>query len=110
MQHVTEGFRMHQAMLDRHFEQAAIFETRERGIVGGFSAKLGVQPVAQPLFVSHYALYSWPVPGLIRRQAALDRIDPESEQLVKVRIERLQAKRFAKQIPIEGFQMAKIKN
>jgi hypothetical protein len=53
----------------------------------------------------------WPVPRVIGRQAAADRINAEREQPIKLRMKRPETQRaFAQKIPVERLQMSDIEN
>src|ERR1700689_3666669 len=87
MQHVRQGLRMHQAMLDgdvqkhaRRFMAGPGSEIRSR--------ELSVKSLANPAPVTFDLLPGRPIRGLIRRPAAVHRIDTECKKTIELRIER----------------------
>src|SRR5271167_3983830 len=98
MQHVSKRFRMHETMFQCHMEQEAVVP----GVI---------ERLSDPVVVTTNVGYGRPVRWSIRRQPAIDRIDPESEQPVELRIESLHiAHVWPQQIPIESLQVSEIKD
>src|SRR5215471_8662365 len=70
-----------------------------------------VNPAAGNLHVIADFHDGWPLFGLVGGEFASDRIDPEGEDLVETRRERLQRKQMlAKEIPVESLQVAQVEN
>src|SRR5215470_20016506 len=51
-----------------------------------------------------------PIAGDVGRQATVNGIDAERKKLVESRFRGFEAERFAKEIPVEGFQVPEIKD
>jgi hypothetical protein len=86
-----------------------MFQAGEIRVLCGGSADRGVQVLAEADVVIPNPVGRRPILRLICRQTSLYRVDAEGEELVKIRVEGRKAQRFPKEIPIESFQMAKIK-
>src|ERR1700731_176883 len=110
MQHIPEGFGMHQAVLDGYFEHRSqlrvAFVWLAQGLVYRF-----VQLVAYGMHVGGNFITLRPVRRSIGRQSAADRIDAKRKQLIKGTLERPYAKcSFGEQVPVKRFQMSDIEN
>ncbi len=70
-----------------------------------------VECFAQAIVVRFNLGTSWPVAGLIVGQASAYRVDAEGKQPVERGMKPCQTKRaLCEEIPVEGFQVAQIKN
>src|ERR1700688_3033292 len=113
MQHVGESFSVHQAMLDRHIEQGAEWESLwpRWNRIGKCLFQFFIQDIANFTDVRPHFGNGRPGRRLIDGKAASNGINTESKQAVKFRMETLQAQNsFVEKIPVEGLQMSDIKN
>ena len=111
VQHVGQRFGMHQAMFDGHVQQAAMFEAApDAGLRRSRRANRSVQLFAQPVVVFANSVARRPILRLVGRQAAIHRIDAKRKELVKAGSKEDRPRRCREKIPVESFQMPKIKN
>jgi hypothetical protein len=101
---------MHQPVFDSDIEQAAMFETRKTGIIRSEGAQRGIDRFAQSRVVTLYLLDPGPIFRLVIRQAPVDWVNAEGEELIEIRIERRKSQRSKQKVPIESFEMAQVKN
>src|SRR5438105_6704696 len=87
MQHVGEGFRMHQPMFNGHVEQLAEAESVVRLRQGRY-VESGVERFANAANVIAHGFHRWPVSRLIGRQSAIHRINAKGKQVVEIRMGR----------------------
>src|SRR6266446_6684490 len=112
VEHIGESFRMHQAVFidgaQKSFRGKAV---RFGGEWEKASVESVVDQVAESLHVVADFVKRWPITGLIGGKATVHRIDSKREKLVERRCARFHGKQLgAKNVPVEGFQMANVKN
>ena len=78
VQQVRQGLRVHQAVLDGDIQELLVLR-RQTGAGKSEISDGAVQMFAGETIVFLNARDGWPILGLIGRQAAINRIDPESE-------------------------------
>ena len=106
MQHVRQRLGMHQPMFDRDVQQECRRSSRPSA-----DSRAPRQASREPIPIALDLRPRGPIRGLIRRQAAIHRIDAEREQSIELRIEDLHVRDArAKKIPIERFQMPDVEN
>jgi hypothetical protein len=101
---------MHQSVFDGSFEHhpqlGVPFRRPSQGSIDGC-----IEFLTQPPIIALDFLPLRPVGRLVRGQTTLHRIDSEGKQLIESWMKRLQAKdSMCQQIPIEGFDVSKVKN
>ena len=110
VQHVGEGFGVHQAVFDGDLEQQAGLRMAARRRLRPL-LDCRVECFAQAIVVRFNLGASWPVAGLIVGQASTYRVDAEGKQPVERGMKARQTKHaLREEIPVEGFQVAQIKN
>ena len=110
MQHVGQGFDMHEPVFDGHVEQSGEWEIR-RG-------RRNRNRVVRQFFVESGAILSYVILTssmeghcrLIAGQAAVHGIDTESKEVIELGMKSFQAEQRAQKIPVEGFEVTDIKD
>src|SRR5271167_1245740 len=113
MEHVGEGFDVHQSMLNGDVEEGAEGEAVAPGRVRieGQVGKILIESVADVVHVIADSVDRGPGRGEIVGQSSADGIDAEGEEAIKLGVDRLYAGRqSAEQIPIEGFEVSDIED
>jgi osmoprotectant transport system ATP-binding protein len=101
VQHVSQGFRVHQAVLDRHAEEPVI--------VSATQAAVHRFPNASAVLA--YLRFARPVLRLILRQITSSRIDAKGKETVERRIERVHFEQVgADQIPVKRLQVSEVED
>jgi hypothetical protein len=101
VQHVGEGFGVHQAMFDGHVQQFL------RDIAGSPS-QARIQIAAHTRIVTPHLFGGRPIRGLVRGQIGRIRIDAKRKQPVEPGMKCRHIQRAAQQVPIERLQMAEV--
>ena len=75
------------------------------------SIQLGIERLANAADIIAHRFHRWPVRRSVRRQASIHGIDAKGKQMVELGVEGLQIQNaFAKQVPIEGFEVTNIED
>src|SRR5262245_51939112 len=88
MKHVGECFRVHEPVLDGHLEDKAIFNEWLPGLIEISGIQQFIYGKTGTLVVGNNRIDVRPIPGLIVRQLAVNRVDTEFEQPIKLGIRR----------------------
>src|SRR5207302_3087349 len=111
MQHIGQGFGMHQAVFDGHLEEEAILQERLGRVVERSELQTCVERLPQPVLVRLDLRPPWPVRWLVSGYFAAYRINPKGKQPIELLVKRVQPKHIAaQQVPIERFQMSEVED
>ena len=110
VQHVSQRFRMHQAMFDGHVEhlqrvRMAFLGPLQRMFDGA------VEFFAHALLIAGHFRQRRPILRWVRGQSAADGIDAERKKFIKSPVERAQTKgALREQVPVKRLDMANVEN
>ena len=109
MEHVREGFGVHQTMFNRDFENQSILE-----IFGSFKVSFFEEIVDRPSDAQVICVDlgdNWPVRRRVAGQSTVDRIYSKCKEVIKRLVKRVQTQRGpCQKVPVECFEVSKIKN
>src|SRR5579863_1894366 len=113
MQHIGQGFEVHQPVLNRHMQKRAQRKTVACGRIKlkESSRKLFVETYAGSHYILAHIIEVRPIRRHVGGQAPLDRVDAEGKKPIMLRMYALHAKHaISYQVPVERFEMSDIKN
>src|SRR3989454_3866613 len=88
MQHIGQGFGVHQAVFDGHLEEEAILQERLGRVVERSELQTCVERLPQPVLVRLDLRPPWPVRWLVSGHFAAYRINPKGKQPIELLVER----------------------
>jgi hypothetical protein len=112
MEHVGQGFGVHEPVLDGHVEQSIKSEAiGQRSVKVGHGVEFVVEGRSDCCYVVVDVFDGRPVRRQIGGQPAADRIDAKGKQLVEVGVKTLDSEHpFVEQIPVESLEVPDVKN